>query len=75
MADKEKSLSIYDTREALIVLSAERLLRKFNFKWEMKNGTLIDIKKMSDKHLDNTIKMLKRIEEDYAFLSDIDMEE
>lgn len=78
MADlKEKSLSVYNTSEALAVLTAERILRQANYKWEQRDGTLVDVKKMSDSHLDNTINMLKRMEQDYSFIlqSDIDMED
>lgn len=68
---KEKNLSAYNTTEALAVLTAERILRAANYKWEMRDGTLIDIKKMSDSHLDNTIKLLRRIDEDYQLIAEI----
>lgn len=68
---KEKNLSVYNTTEALAVLTAERILRAANYKWEMRDGTLIDIKKMSDSHLDNTIKLLRRIDEDYQLIAEI----
>lgn len=72
MADKKQiNLSVYNTSQALAVLTAERILRSADFKWEMRDGKLIRVKDMTDSHLDNTIKMLKREQEDYSTMLEI----
>lgn len=75
MAEKKtRNLSVYNETEALAVLKAERILRSANFKWEMRDGTLIDIKNMSDYHLNNAIRMLERMEADYSYILENDIE-
>ena len=75
MAEKKtRNLSVYNETEALSVLKAERILRSANFKWEMRDGTLIDIKDMSESHLNNAIRMLERMEADYSCILESDIE-
>lgn len=55
---KEVILTIDDLDKALIVFKKELENRKI-YKWKMKNGNLIDVKDMSDTHLQNTISLLE----------------
>lgn len=53
---------------SLAILTAERIMRSHNYKWTMRNGEMIDIKDMDDKHLNNTIALIKRQLEDHRIV-------
>ena len=52
-------LSINNPEQALKYLEEERRSRE-EVLWSMLDGKAVNIKKMSNKHLDNTIYLLKR---------------
>lgn len=54
-----KVLSINNANEALYYLKKE-LERRTNIMWKTKNGEEINIREMSDTHLENTIGLLER---------------
>lgn len=57
---KKKVLT--DSGEALFILRQEQM-RRTQYVWKTKDGTEIPVQSMSDKHLENTIRMLERNEE------------
>ena len=56
-------LSVEDPITALHYLWDEQK-RRTKACWKMKDGNLIDIKNMTDDHLDNTVAMLERMYEE-----------
>ena len=57
--DNTKILSIYNAKEALYYLNKE-LEKRTRFLWTTKTGEQIEIDRMTDKHLLNTINLLEK---------------
>ena len=59
-------ISVEDPITALHYLWEEQKRRERVY-WKMKDGNLIDIENMTDEHLNNTVKMLEKMENKRAF--------
>ena len=70
MAEKRVKVLFAD-KNSLPVLIAERILRSANFQWQTKDGTRIYLKDITDTHLDNIIKMLQRMQDNYSTMLEI----
>ncbi len=59
MADKVM-LSVKDPEEALRVMAFEKL-RRTEFFWKTADGTVVNVREMTDGHLNNAIHCLRRM--------------
>ena len=59
----EKVLTVNDPEDALRVLRAE-LERRTVYLWQTKDGSELPVREMTDEHLERTIAMLARVEEE-----------
>ena len=62
-------LDFQNAQKALYFLNKEKERREEYF-WKTKSGELINIKDMSDTHLNNTIKLLEKHLEEYHIVMD-----
>jgi hypothetical protein len=63
----------YDEKAYHVLLN--EFERRKNYYWQQKNGTLVNVKEMSDTHLVNTIKLLKTRMEEAELYSYCDIDE